>query len=198
LDKKLNWLIHKHRLFIDSQIQPICYYGAFESHSAIPPRVNLQSDATRPAEGVVKPCFSFKPINKKSNMTSVMIDLSPSVFTREETPSALNLVDGWFINFSSIYIPREVQGLLQLGDNFCLSIGSNERAIVEMVKTIEHNIRRLPINNQITIRNRSAPIINKIAGHSFRVAGEDETFIRVANFIKKFLGKPQRHFYKSG
>jgi len=114
----------------------------------------------------------------KSNITLVMIDLNPSAFIREGTPSALDLVDKWFINFSSTDIPREVQGLLQLRDNFYLPIGSKERAIVEMIKNIEHNIRRLPINNQIAIRNRFAPIINKMAGHSFGVSGESSSFAR--------------------
>lgn len=90
-------------------------------------------------------------------------------------------------NLSSADIPGEVQGLLQLGDNFCLPIGSNEKAIVEMVKNIEHNIRRLPIGDQIAIRNRSAPIINKMAGHSFGVSEGDETLIRAANITKEFL-----------
>lgn len=63
-----------------------------------------------------------------------------------EEPSLSNINKGWFVNLSSIPIPKDIQSLLQLDDNFSLPDTDPIKLTTEFMKNIENNIKRLLIN----------------------------------------------------
>jgi len=70
--------------------------------------------------------------------------------------------DKWFINTNGTHIPKEVIGLLQLDESFCLSTFNKDRDIVECIKSVENNFNRHRINNSNTFRNMLFPLIKDI------------------------------------
>jgi len=50
--------------------------------------------------------------------------------------------DKWFINSSNVLIPKEVIGLLQLGEGFCLSPDNKSDLFIQYIKHIENNFSR--------------------------------------------------------
>jgi len=58
----------------------------------------------------------------------------------------------WFRNLSNTHIPIQVSNLLQFGDKFSLPTQNNKkRAIHEIIKDVESNIKNSHIENQIRI-----------------------------------------------
>jgi len=76
--------------------------------------------------------------------------------------SLLEPKDKWFINISGTHIPKDVIGLLQLGENFCLPTLNKDRDIVECIKSVENNFNRHRINNINNFRNLLFPLIKDI------------------------------------
>jgi len=67
----------------------------------------------------------------------------------------------WFLNLSFLTIPKDIQCFLQFGENFSLPSKNLEKIVVEVrnIKNVE-NTNKIPIDTQLTIRNRFIPIFN--------------------------------------
>ena len=120
-----------------------------------------------------------------STSSSYNIILDPNNFNYP-TSSALHIKEKWFINLSSTQFPPTIQGILQLGENFCLPSLNKGKILTEFVKNVEHNINKLPRDTRSIVRNRSFPIIRKIAAHSFDTTTYDVDLIRAMNELKTF------------
>jgi len=93
--------------------------------------------------------------------------------------------DKWFINTSGTHIPKEVIGLLQLGENFCLPTINKDRDIVECIKSVENNFNRLRINNSNTFRNMLFPLIKDIKNDN--KSRLDLDILASVSSMKKFI-----------
>lgn len=96
------------------------------------------------------------------------------------------------MNLSSINIPSEVHGLLQLGEGFCLPTHThNSKIASEFIKHIENNICKLQKREPklvADIRNHSIPIIQnlyhrKLSSSDFEKTIKD-AFMSTKNFLK--------------
>jgi len=92
---------------------------------------------------------------------SFLVELKPENFNCKEV-GLLEPKDKWFINTSGTHIPKDVIGLLQLGENFCLPTLNKDRDIVECIKSVENNFNRHRINNINNFRNLLFPLIKDI------------------------------------
>ena len=95
--------------------------------------------------------------------------------------------DNWFRNLSSTVIPSNIQSLIQLGDNFSLPFPKKDSLTMEFIKNVENNIRKLPVASQTCVRNRSAPIINRLPSYSFPHSYALEELNRLASATSSFL-----------
>jgi len=87
----------------------------------------------------------------------------------------------WFVNMSSAQIPLTTQCLLQLGENFSLPNNNKRKLIFEFIKSIENNIRKFPINKQMTIIDHSIPILNNLIT-SFHYPSQ--TDVQISNMVR--------------
>jgi len=87
-----------------------------------------------------------------------LVELKPENFNHKKV-SLLEPKDDWFINASDTRVPKEVIGLLQLGDNFCLPSLNKDNDTIECIKSVENNFNRHKINNCNIFRNRLFPFI---------------------------------------
>jgi len=79
------------------------------------------------------------------------------------TDSLLEPREKWFINTSNSVIPKEVIGLLQLGENFCLPPTDITDSTTQCIKHIENNFSMLHGYNCInTLRNQIFSFINNL------------------------------------
>lgn len=96
----------------------------------------------------------------------------------------------WFINLSNKNIPTEVQGLLQLGEGFCLpTITDNSKAISEFIKHIENNLLKIQERDsqlKTDIRNRSLTILKNLH-HNNCVSSDMDNKIKNAVKTKKIF-----------
>jgi len=60
----------------------------------------------------------------------------------------------WFLNLSGNFIPKNIQQLIQLGENFSLPIDESQKLKLEFAKNIEVNIKKFPILTHEYIRNK--------------------------------------------
>jgi len=81
-----------------------------------------------------------------------LIELNPENFNYKGA-GLLEPKDKWFINTSGTHIPKDVIGLLQLGENFCLPSLNKDKDVVECIKSVENNFNRHRINNINNFRN---------------------------------------------
>jgi len=97
-------------------------------------------------------------ISKESHFIKIKPETNPT--TKFEN----YLDDKWFVNLSSVTIPKEVQQLLQLGDRFALpTMNSNlHNTIIEIIKQTENNIINLKNICENDVRNRTIFGINKL------------------------------------
>lgn len=109
-----------------------------------------------------RPRFSFGLMDAPSdgNCNRIEIYVEPNSFDKRHPLTRIR--EGWFRNLSSVPISKEVQALVQLGENFSLPATDSAKLTTEFIKNIENNLRYLPNNIQMISRNRMAPVINKL------------------------------------
>jgi len=94
----------------------------------------------------------------------------------------------WFINTSNSVISREVMGLLQLGEDFCLPSTDNADSTTQCIKHIENNFSRLHGNNSINkIRNQIFPFINNLNKNNKSITETEYNLITAAKTTKNFI-----------
>ncbi|XP_071578466.1 uncharacterized protein [Temnothorax nylanderi] len=130
--------------------------------------------------------FSFEPLHAPPDHSLIEVVISPDSVS--EAPSTLNEInDKWFINLSSTSIPRDIQCLLQLGDNFSLPVAKPQYLTLEFIKSIEHNLIKFPLAKQTAVRYRLAPIINNIPNYSIPRNNFNNNILKLSAATKKFL-----------
>ena len=169
IDKKISWLRDKQIRKRQREIQPICY--SFHGHDK----------------------FSFQTHQRTSvnanalNLTTAQtIILDPMSFS-PTTSSLLETKDKWFVNLSTIQIPSEIQGLLQLGENFCLPTHNKDKVVSEFVKSVEHSIDKLPRQSQLIVRGRTMPILNELSVFPLKKLPHNAELTRAVRMTKSFL-----------
>jgi len=75
----------------------------------------------------------------------------------------LKIRDKWMVNLSTTAIPTEVQYLLQHGENFSLPFFNKEKIVIELMKNIEGNSKKLDVDTQTNFRNRAIHIMNNVS-----------------------------------
>lgn len=157
MDKKIQWLISKHEKQMVMNIKPVQYSRLSVAVDLLSPSVETENN---------KP-WLFTTNNNSPELHSYEVNIDPSSFSNNVCGSSLNTIkDKWFINLSSTSIPKDTQCLLQLGDNFSLPSNNLEKTVVEVIKNIENNTKKFPIDTQLNIRNRVIPIINNLSSFS--------------------------------
>ncbi|KMQ88038.1 reverse transcriptase [Lasius niger] len=130
--------------------------------------------------------FSLKPDFPVPISSINEVILNPTDF-QDPSPSPLHIQNKWFVNLSSKHIPQEVQGLLQLGENFSLPTMNTDTITVEFIKCVENNIGKLPANIRHTIRNRTNPIINNLSNYTFKNSPLEREIISASLASKNFI-----------
>jgi len=77
----------------------------------------------------------------QSNNT-FLVQLDPVKYTNI-TKKLLEPREKWFVNISNTVIPKEVIGLLQLGESFCLPPDNKNDLLIEYTKHMENSFMRL-------------------------------------------------------
>ena len=88
---------------------------------------------------------------------------------------------------SKTQIPPEIQGLLQLGENFCLPSHNKDKVVSEFVKSVEHSINKLPRQAQPIIRGRTMPILYDLSMCPLKQLPHNSEIIKAASLTKSFL-----------
>lgn len=95
----------------------------------------------------------------------------------------------WFVNLSSREIPKEVRGLLQLRDGFCLpTISKKDKVITEFI--IENNLWKIQKKRpdvSLNIRNHSLPIIQNLLHHNYLRNNIDKDILQALTITKNFI-----------
>ncbi|XP_025264619.1 uncharacterized protein LOC112637990 [Camponotus floridanus] len=122
---------------------------------------------------------------QRYSSSPIFIDIDPSSFS-PRVSSFSELRKEWFVNLSSSIIPEVVQLLLQLGEKFCLPVVDKERTVVDLLKSVEFNINKLPTEVRTLVRNRSFPIINSFHNSILHKSPSDKVILKSLNATKKF------------
>ncbi|XP_071649570.1 uncharacterized protein [Temnothorax longispinosus] len=180
ITKKMSWLRHKQLRDRIKVIKPVRYF--YTDLSLNSPRTTFSDNSG------TNTIFSFDPILHE-NTLSHEIFISPISFTNSLTKSSFNTIKKeWFVNLSSVQFPPDIIHLLQLGDNFSLPYHNKQKILFEFIKSIENNIKTLPIATQTFIRNRSIPIINDLNSDSnFSPSQSDKIIYGMLSLTKDFL-----------
>lgn len=83
--------------------------------------------------------FSLKPDESLSFGEKFKITADPARYGCCQP--FLHLRENWFVNLSTVSIPRDVQVLLQLGENFSLPSFNLDKLTMELIKNLENNLR---------------------------------------------------------
>ncbi|XP_071642143.1 uncharacterized protein [Temnothorax longispinosus] len=126
---------------------------------------NFPTEHSNPPEGGDFQ-FSFKPTHRLYNdkRTEIEIKVSPESFVDTQS-TFMQINDKWFVNLSSTVIPKDIQCLLQLGNNFSLPVTNKNSVMIEFIKSIENNLKKHSLTHQIAIRNRLINIINNLPNY---------------------------------
>jgi len=116
--------------------------------------------------------------------SSHLIELEPENFNYKGV-SCLEPKEKWFTNTSGKNIPKEVIGLLQLGENFCLPSSNTDRDTVECIKSFENSLNRIRSNNRNTLRNTLFPLIKNIKNDN--KSSLDLDILASVSSTKKFI-----------
>jgi len=76
------------------------------------------------------------------------INIKPAIFPKDEKSSLSSIRNNWFVNLSTLDILYDIQCLFQLGQNFSLSSNNCKKNIIELIKIVENNIKKLNIIKQ--------------------------------------------------
>jgi len=106
--------------------------------------------------------FSFNKRDLPLNDMIYDIEIKQSDYN-SITDNILDPREKWFINTSHSVIPKDVAGLLQLGEDFCLPPSNTTDSITQCIKHIENNFSRLQGYNCINkLRNQIFPFISNL------------------------------------
>ncbi|XP_018364041.1 PREDICTED: uncharacterized protein LOC108761811 [Trachymyrmex cornetzi] len=101
------------------------------------------------------------PLSSLNNPNAVGIKISPRLFINDRiTPSVTSIREKWFYNLSSVDIPTNIQYLLQLGENFALPISGGKPLVMEFIKSIENNIKKMQSSVHNNVRNHSVSLVS--------------------------------------
>lgn len=160
---KFDWLVERRRR-TPPQVPPIKYF------CTVPPmekinnyKFKLRSHSESPHSAPNPAIFSFHPPSPPSPDSSFFILLNPASFTPPNAPSFISPSSNWIVNLSSVAVPDEVQGILQLGEVFCLPVSRNIRSSLtfEFIKHVQKNIAKLHPEMMGSVRNGSVQTLNK-------------------------------------
>ena len=90
------------------------------------------------------------------------------------------------MNLSIISIPPNIQNFL-LRDNFALPLSNRLNLTIDLIKCIENNIYKLPIDKQISISNHSFLVLNGLAFCSLHCTEVDRSLSQLAKDTKVFF-----------
>ncbi|KYN10475.1 hypothetical protein ALC57_17384 [Trachymyrmex cornetzi] len=106
------------------------------------------------------------------------------------SPSFTSQKNGWFVNLLTVSIRPNIQSFLQLGDNFALSLNNRLNLTVDLIKCIESDIYKLPIDEWISISNHSLPVLNNLAScslHCMEVGRSLSQLAKDTRFVVPFV-----------
>jgi len=116
------------------------------------------------------------------------VKLDPRNYSNILNTSSFDLINNkWFINFSYVNIPQNIQRLLQLGQNYPLPFTNTKNNIIQLIKNIENNIIKLYQDTQNEIRNRSMPFIHNLMSKSLYKESTDIQIIDLIKITNKFI-----------
>lgn len=88
--------------------------------------------------------FSLSSILHFPSLSVHCISVDPAQFSSQRQSEIFSVRDGWFIHLSSVSIPQEIQGFLQLRATFSLPFhGHSRKHILDFIKHFESNLNRL-------------------------------------------------------
>jgi len=94
----------------------------------------------------------------------------------------------WLINISNTQIPKEVTGLLQLGEGFCLPPINATHTITEFIKSIEYYFSRFPLGNyNCKFRNQLFPHIEALKNIDSHRTDIDYSILSAVSATKMFI-----------
>jgi len=91
------------------------------------------------------------------------------------------------MNLSHSIIPKNVQHLLQLGQNFSLLSNDSENNTIQVNKNIENNIINNHDDTQSEVRNRSLPILHNLKSKSLHKDTKDMQILELLRRINKYI-----------
>ena len=176
LDKKFKWLLNKQqKKYVN--LKPIQYFYNYTSTHPCSPPSNIPKFS-------LSPLIGFNSV-EANEWWANSVRISPPSPLPQSHKNPFYIIDNWFNNLSSVPIPKNVQSLLQLGENFSLSFFNKDKLSIEFIKSIENNISKLPTGIQMLIRNRSVPIFN-----TFSSLTASDSFLN--NELKKHLAETKK------
>ena len=110
-------------------------------------------------------------------------------FNDRITLSLTTIRNKWFFNLSSVYIPTNIQCLLQLGDNFVLLLSGGRTVVMEFMKNVENNIRKLLSSVHYNVRNHLLAIINNLLSFKSKNNSIRHRLTKLVQCTKQFLKK---------
>jgi len=125
LNKKFAFLRSRRNAF-HQKLDSIHYFCSFSSTSVNFGNLNNMKFSFEPPE----------PALHSDDIIDIKVD-SGSFINNHYSLCDIN--KKWFVNLSSITIPKNVQSLLQLGENFSLPIHNNDMLTMEFIKSFENN-----------------------------------------------------------
>jgi len=167
--KKFLWLLHITKRNEMSRINPINY------------NVIINSENYK-----ITKAFHIKP-TITTNETLINIKINSSHFFHVSRDFLNYTNTRWFKNLCNTHIPTQVSNLLQFGDKFSLLTHNNKkRAIHEIIKNVESNIKNSHIENQIKIRNTIIPQFHKFLHIKLPKNNTNEKLISLLNYTIGF------------
>ncbi|XP_032685326.1 uncharacterized protein LOC116850787, partial [Odontomachus brunneus] len=139
-------------------MKPIEYYCSI-SYSEVPNR-RLRSHSS--TQHVNKTCYARDQFPSMNNSDNFHITIDPLKYEKLKNPNLFQPQQKWFLNLSSIDIPTNIQGLLQLGNGFSVPPTNEKSTLIECIKHLENNMRSLSTNEKEAIRSRSVSILRNI------------------------------------
>jgi len=187
IDKKINWLITKHNKDNLKLLKPIHYTYTY-NHSCSTD--NNGNNCT---------LAYITNTHQQNYQSSNEIRINPSEFAPSNNASALeNIKSKWFVNLSNHTIPNDVQCLLQLGSNFSLPSRNTKKDCLELIKNLENNSNKLPIDTFETVRNRSISILNNLTSYHSMHKYNNTRMFHLLKTTKNFLrNNPQVIFTRA-
>ncbi|KYN18663.1 hypothetical protein ALC57_09022 [Trachymyrmex cornetzi] len=114
--------------------------------------------------------------------------LEPREFLdRLPLPSLHNLKEKWFINLSGCIIPKKIQTVLQLGENFSVPSKNNIRVLIEFLKNIESNLFKIKPHKILGFRGIISPILHNFLSVSGLNNNISKRLNELISFTYRFL-----------